>query len=156
MSNVRRVYVEKKAGYDVAAQGALTDFRENLFLEKLKNVRIILRYDSEGISDQDYESAIENVFSEPAVDKVYREELPLLEGEIVFGVEYLPGQYDQRADSAAQCVQLLLRKQRPQNQKVCHQPGGFQGGFYGKATFAGYAAFCARECAGGRGLFGHE
>lgn len=114
MSNVRRVYVEKKAGYDVAAQGALTDFRENLFLEKLKNVRIILRYDSEGISDQDYESAIENVFSEPAVDKVYREELPLLEGEIVFGVEYLPGQYDQRADSAAQCVQLLLRKQRPQ------------------------------------------
>ena len=114
MSKVKRVFVEKKEGFDVAAKGALADFRENLFLENLQNVRVVLRYDSEGIAEGDYESAIENVFSEPAVDKVYRETLPLAEGEIAFGMEYLPGQYDQRADSAAQCVQLLLKKQRPE------------------------------------------
>ncbi len=114
MSKVRRLFVEKKEGYDVAAQGALADFRENLFLDGLQGVRIVLRYDIEGIAEEDYESAIENVFSEPAVDRVYREELPIGPGEIAFGMEYLPGQYDQRADSAAQCVQLLLRKQRPE------------------------------------------
>jgi len=148
MSKVRRLFVEKKEGYDVAAQGALADFRENLFLDGLQGVRIVLRYDIEGIAEEDYESAIENVFSEPAVDRVYREELPIGPGEIAFGMEYLPGQYDQRADSAAQCVQLLLRKQRPEiatalggahgrrrpeDQKIRHQPGGFQRGIFGKA-----------------------
>ncbi len=139
-------------------------------------MRIILRYDSEGISDQDYESAIENVFSEPAVDKVYREELPLLEGEIAFGVEYLPGQYDQRADSAAQCVQLLLRKQRPQIatatiyalsgeltvqdvekiKKYVINPVDSREASMEKPQSLAMQLFCASERAGGRGLFGHE
>ncbi len=90
MSKVKRVFVEKKEGFDVAAKGALADFRENLFLENLQNVRVVLRYDSEGIAEGDYESAIENVFSEPAVDKVYRETLPLAEGEIALAWNICP------------------------------------------------------------------
>lgn len=107
-----RIYVEKKPGFDIEAKRARQDFRTNLALD-LDDVRIVLRYDVEGASQEDFRRAISNVFSEPAADRVYLEEIPLDKGDMVFAVEYLPGQYDQRADSAAQCIQLLTQGERP-------------------------------------------
>jgi phosphoribosylformylglycinamidine synthase len=110
---VRRIFVEKKAGYDVFAQGLLHDFKNNLRLNSLKKVRVLNRYDIEGITDQQYCDARDVVFAELPVDVVYEETLPLQPSETSFAVEYLPGQYDQRADSAAQCIQLLTHGNRP-------------------------------------------
>ena len=107
-----RIYVEKKPGFDIEAKRARQDFGTNLALD-LDDVRIVLRYDVEGASQEDFQRAIPNVFSEPAADRVYLEEIPLDKGDMVFAVEYLPGQYDQRADSAAQCIQLLTQGERP-------------------------------------------
>ncbi len=111
---VRRLYVEKKPGFDVAAQGMLKDLRENFALSSLRNLRIAIRYDVDGLSEEDYAAACQQIFSEPPVDIVYQEEIPVNDGEWLLAVEYLPGQYDQRADNAAQCVQLLTQKERPQ------------------------------------------
>jgi len=112
---VKRVYVEKKKGFDVAAQGMTRDLRENFGIASLKNLRIIIRYDIAGLDDVHYEAACLQVFSEPAVDILYHEELPSFPAaEKVLAVEYLPGQYDQRADNAAQCVQLLTQQEKPQ------------------------------------------
>jgi len=108
---VERLYVEKRRGFDVEAQGFLKDFRENIGIPGLLSVRILNRYDIEGMDGEDLEKAVHTVFSEPPVDTVSRE--ADFEGKTVFGVEYLPGQYDQRADSAAQCVALLTLKERP-------------------------------------------
>ena len=113
MSSVRRIFVEKRDGYAVAAQGLLADLRDNLGITALENVRIIIRYDVEGITDEAYEAAKQTIFSEPPVDAVYEETLPLAHGELTFAIEYLPGQYDQRADSTAQCIQLLTHGDRP-------------------------------------------
>ncbi len=114
MSGVRRIFVEKKEGFNVEARSLLSDFRDNLLINGLKNLRVILRYDVEGLSDEEFQAALNTVFSEPPVDKVYLEELPVGEGEYAFGVEYLAGQFDQRSDSAAQCVQLLTTGRRPE------------------------------------------
>lgn len=111
--SVKRLFVEKKKGFDVEAQAKLADFKENLGVP-VKEVRILNRYDVEGMDEEDFESAVVNVFSEPAVDTVTLDEMPDTKGYSVFAVEYLPGQYDQRADSAAQCVQLLTRGERPE------------------------------------------
>ncbi len=108
---VERLYVEKKKGFDVEAQGACKDFRENIGIPGLLSVRILNRYDVEGMEKEDLEKAAHTVFSEPPVDTVFGE--ADFTGKTVFGVEYLPGQYDQRADSAAQCVALLTRRERP-------------------------------------------
>jgi phosphoribosylformylglycinamidine synthase len=110
---VRRIFVEKKAGFDVFAQGLLHDFKNNLRLNTLKSVRVLNRYDIEGITDQQYREARDVVFAELPVDIVYEESVPLQSTETLFAVEYLPGQYDQRADSAAQCIQLLTHGNRP-------------------------------------------
>ena len=108
---VERLYVEKKPGFDVEAQSCLADFKENIGIPGLKSIRILNRYDVEGMTGEDIEKAKHTIFSEPAVDSVFEEiDFP---GKFVFGIEYLPGQYDQRADSAAQCVQLLTKKERP-------------------------------------------
>ncbi len=112
MTDIRRVFVEKKPGFDVEAQHMLEDFRLNLGLS-LSGLRVFNRYDIEGISDEEFAQARNTIFSEPPVDEVYDEEMPLKEGWQVFAMEYLPGQYDQRADSAAQCVQLLTQKKPP-------------------------------------------
>ena len=112
--NVRRIFVEKIAGMDVAAQAAAADFRNNLGISGLKNVRLLNRYDVEGISAEEYESAKTLVFSEPNVDRVYDEFFECPADCRMFAVEYLPGQYDQRADSAAQCIQILTQKERPE------------------------------------------
>ena len=107
MSKIRRVYVEKKEGYDVKADKLLTDFSETLQLDGLRDLRVVQRYDIQGLSEEAYQEACDTILSEPPVDRLYEEELPTQEEEIVFGVEYLPGQYDQRADSAEQCMQIL-------------------------------------------------
>ena len=113
-NNLRRIFVEKKASYAVEARTLLTDLRENLGIKGLESLRIIKRYDVEGISDEVYEKARATIFSEPPVDNVYDEELVIQKGDIVFAVEYLPGQYDQRADSASQCLQILTMGDRPE------------------------------------------
>lgn len=110
--NVRRVFVEKKAGFDIEAQNLYADIKENLGLKNLEGIRVINRYDVAGLTEAEYAKARNIVFSEPTVDKVYDEELPVDAGQ-VFAFEYLPGQYDQRADSAAQCVQIITGKERP-------------------------------------------
>jgi len=108
---VFRVFIEKKQPYAVEAQGVLSDLRSALSLEGLENVRVLNRYDAEHISAEDFAAARMTVFGEPQVDVVY-DEVPATEGR-VFAIEYLPGQYDQRADSAAQCIQLQTQKERP-------------------------------------------
>lgn len=110
---VRRIYVEKKRGFDVEAQHVYHDLKENLGVRHLKKVRIIHRYDISGISEEEYQQSRNTIFSEPTVDHVYDEVLEVNEGDKVFAMEYLPGQYDQRADSAAQCVQILTQSERP-------------------------------------------
>ncbi len=112
MSNVSRAFVEKKPGFDVEAQHMKEDLVRNLGLE-VTALRLINRYDVSGLSAEEFAKARDTILSEPNQDTVYEETCPL-EGWQAFAVEYLPGQYDQRADSAAQCVQLLTQKERPQ------------------------------------------
>ncbi|WP_110953654.1 phosphoribosylformylglycinamidine synthase [Anaerosinus massiliensis] len=112
--SVRRIYVEKRQGFfDIPAQALCADLVESFNLSKLKAVRVINRYDIEGVSEEEYALARNIVFSEPTVDVVYDETLPNFPNSRMFAVEFLPGQYDQTADSAAQCVQLLTQKERP-------------------------------------------
>ena len=111
---VTRVFVEKRKGFDVEAQGLLADLRRNLGLTGLTEVRILNRYDVSGLTPQQFASAARTVLSEPNMDDVYPEGFTLPEEYRAFAMEYLPGQYDQRADSAAQCVQLLTQGERPQ------------------------------------------
>jgi len=112
MSHIRRIYVEKKPGFDVEASHMLVDLKESLGVNGLERVRIFQRYDISGITDEEYMQSRDLVFSEPTVDYCWDEELPDICGRM-FAVEYLPGQYDQRADSAAQCIQLLTQKNMP-------------------------------------------
>ncbi len=110
---VRRIFAEKMKGYDVEAESIYKDLKNNLGIEKLEGVRIINRYDITDISDSEYEAARNVIFSEPPVDHVYENEPATNADEKVFAVEYLPGQYDQRADSASQCIQFLTLGERP-------------------------------------------
>ncbi|MCI1965075.1 MAG: phosphoribosylformylglycinamidine synthase [Oscillospiraceae bacterium] len=114
MSEVIRVFVEKRPGFDGEAQQLRADLIENLGLTTVEDVKIINRYDLSGISGKEYAAARDTILSEPNVDLVYEESYPLPQGYEAFATEYLPGQYDQRADSAAQCVQLLTQGERPQ------------------------------------------
>ncbi len=116
MSTVRRIYVEKKKGFDVEAGHLFHDLKDNLNIAGLTGVRVIQRYDIQGVSDEAFEAARVTIFSEPPVDMVYDEVCPLPEGAVYFVSAYLPGQYDQRADSAAECVQLLTQQERPKVQ----------------------------------------
>ena len=112
--SVFRCYAEKKPGYDVEAQGLWKQLREQLGLESLEGVRILNRYDADRISPEVYEAAKRVVFSEPQVDDVYDETFPAPEeAHSVLAVEPLPGQFDQRADSCAQCIQLQSGVDRP-------------------------------------------
>lgn len=112
--SVKRIFVEKRQGFfDISAQALCADLIESFGLTGLKAVRIITRYDIEGLSDEEYMAARNIVFAEPTVDTVYDEVLPNFPNSRMFAVEYLPGQYDQTADSAAQCVQLITQKERP-------------------------------------------
>ncbi|HYE80935.1 MAG TPA: phosphoribosylformylglycinamidine synthase [Clostridia bacterium] len=114
MNYVKRVYVEKKSDYAVSARELFNDIRENLGINSLTNLRIINRYDISGITDTEYRSAKSTIFSEPTVDNSFDENIEIDKKDRIFAVEYLPGQYDQRADSAAQCLQILTQKERPE------------------------------------------
>ena len=113
MSSVRRIYVEKKPAYAVAAKDLFENIRDYLGIRTVTGVRVLIRYDIENISDKTYEEAKITIFSEPPVDVVYEEAFPMQEGETAFSVEALPGQFDQRADSAEQCVKLLNENEEP-------------------------------------------
>ncbi|MCX7841562.1 MAG: phosphoribosylformylglycinamidine synthase [Clostridia bacterium] len=113
MSNLKRIYVEKRKGYDIEAYGLYRDLKDNLGISGLEAIRIINRYDVEGISDEEYKASRNIIFSEPPVDLVYDEVINIEKDARVIAVEYLPGQYDQRADSAAQCIQILTMGERP-------------------------------------------
>ncbi|HBG7259250.1 phosphoribosylformylglycinamidine synthase [Clostridioides difficile] len=106
-SMVRRVLVEKREGFDLEAKALKKDLVESLHIDNIENLRILNRYDVEGISEEVYENAAKTIFSEPNLDVVYYEEIPKLNDERVFAIEFLPGQYDQRGDWAAQCVQIV-------------------------------------------------
>jgi phosphoribosylformylglycinamidine synthase len=107
MAVIRRVYVEKKPGCDIEAQAMRRDLVENLGIRDLQGLRLLQRYDVSGVGARDMERARRTVFAEPPVDLIHDEEFPMSSAESAFAVEYLPGQYDQRADSAEQCLQLL-------------------------------------------------
>ena len=111
--SVRRIYVEKKADYAVKARELREELESYLGIGQIRQVRVLIRYDIEDISQETYEKALVTIFSEPPVDEVYEEEFPKNPGDLVFSVEYLPGQFDQRADSAKQCVKLLREDEEP-------------------------------------------
>ncbi|MBR6647153.1 MAG: phosphoribosylformylglycinamidine synthase [Clostridia bacterium] len=113
LNTVRRIFVEKKPGFDVEANGLLKDIKENLLISSITGLKIVNRYDIQGVTDEEYKEARNIIFSEPPVDTAYDEEYPLPAGATVIATEFLPGQYDQRAASAAECVQLLTKKERP-------------------------------------------
>ena len=110
---IRRVFVEKKKEYAVEAAGLCSDLQQTLGLKNLKSVRILNRYDLEGLSDEEYQEARSLVLSEAPVDVVRDEEVEIPAGIRSFAVELLPGQYDQREDFAAQCIQAITQGQRP-------------------------------------------
>ena len=112
-SMVRRVFVEKKQAFAVKAKELEEEIRSYLGIQTVTGVRVLIRYDVENIGDETFERACQTVFSEPPVDVLYREEFETAPGASVFGVEFLPGQFDQRADSAVQCVQFLNAAEKP-------------------------------------------
>ncbi len=110
---VSRVYVEKKPGFDVEAQQLAHELRDILGIERLEGLRLVNRYDVEGITEELFAQCVPTVFSEPQSD-VAALEMPETDGAAVFAVEYLPGQFDQRADSASECIQLISQGERPE------------------------------------------
>lgn len=104
---VRRIFVQKREGFNVEAKEILNDLRENLKLNNLKDLKILNRYDVENISEDVFEKAKNTIFSEPPVDICYEEEYKGNLGDIIFGVEFLPGQFDQRANSLSECLQIV-------------------------------------------------
>ena len=112
MSNVKRIYVEKMPAYAVKAKELLEEVKNYLQFD-IEGVRVLIRYDIENISEETYEKSLRTIFSEAPVDSLYEETFPIEEGEQTFSVEYLPGQFDQRADSAEQCVKLLNENEEP-------------------------------------------
>ena len=110
---VKRVYVEKKPEFAVQAKELRHEVKSYLGIKTVKNVRVLIRYDVENLSDATFERACNGVFAEPPVDVLYREDFPHEESDHIFSVEFLPGQFDQRADSAVQCVQFIKEDELP-------------------------------------------
>ena len=113
MGDVRRIYVEKKEPFAVRAKELKEEIESFLGIKSVQGVRVFIRYDVENISDEIFDRACQTVFSEPPVDILYQEQIEIPEDGRVFSVEYLPGQFDQRADSAVQCVQFLKEDENP-------------------------------------------
>ena len=111
--SVRRIFVEKKPEFAVRAKELRTEIENYLGISTITDVRVLVRYDVEDVSEEVYKEALVTIFSEPPVDFVYEESFPSAEGDTIFTVEYLPGQFDQRADSAEQCVKLLNEEENP-------------------------------------------
>lgn len=113
MGNVKRIYVEKKEPFAVKARELREEIDSYLGISGVREVRVLIRYDVENLSEEVFEKACKTVFSEPPVDILYKETIEVLEDGRVFSVEYLPGQFDQRADSAVQCVKFLKEDEEP-------------------------------------------
>ncbi len=113
MSKVERVYVEKRTPYAVKAKELKEEIRGYLGIKTVENVRVLVRYDIEGLTEDTYKKALNTVFSEPPVDMLYEETFEYAAEDKIFSVEYLPGQFDQRADSAVQCVKFLNENEEP-------------------------------------------
>ncbi|EOU1465022.1 phosphoribosylformylglycinamidine synthase [Clostridium perfringens] len=112
MSGIRMVFVEKKAGFNVESQILLKDFKDNLGIEALEDVRVLNKYILGDIEEEQYVRTVNTILSEAPVDRVYEENFEIGQDEFAFGVEYLPGQYDQRADSASECIMLLTEEEK--------------------------------------------
>lgn len=112
MSGIRMVFVEKKAGFNVESQILLKDFKDNLGIEALEDVRVLNKYILGDMEEEQYVRTVNTILSEAPVDRVYEENFEIGQDEIAFGVEYLPGQYDQRADSASECIMLLTEDEK--------------------------------------------
>lgn len=112
MSGIRMVFVEKKAGFNVESQILLKDFKDNLGIEALEDVRVLNKYILGDMEEEQYIRTVNTILSEAPVDRVYEENFGIGQDEIAFGVEYLPGQYDQRADSASECIMLLTEEEK--------------------------------------------
>ena len=108
---LRRIFVEKKKGFDVEAQSIRNDLKYNLLISGIEDVRVINRYDAENITEELFTYAKQTVFAEPQLD-IATDDVDL-SGATVFATEFLPGQFDQRADSAAQCIQIISQSDRP-------------------------------------------
>ena len=113
MADVRRIYVEKKDAFAVKAKELQEDLKNYLGMTGIDKVRVLIRYDVENISEETFQKACKTVFSEPPVDMLYEEQFPMTENAKCFSVEFLPGQFDQRADSALQCIQFLKEDEQP-------------------------------------------
>ena len=113
MSSVKRVYVEKKSGFGVQAADLKSEIKNYLGIQDVADVRVLIRYDVENVSDETFEKACNGIFSEPPVDILYRETFETEANSRVFSVEFLPGQFDQRADSAVQCIQFIKEDEQP-------------------------------------------
>lgn len=115
---VKRIYVQKKEGFNIEAKGLLNDIKENLLINNLEDIVILNRYDVEGISEEVFKQAKNTVFSEPQVDLCFEEDYPFSKKDNVFGVEYLPGQFDQRANSLSECLQILTEGVKPESKSA--------------------------------------
>ena len=113
MSKVRRVYVEKKDGFGIQARDLAHEISSYLGITDVEGVRVLIRYDVENVSDETFIKACNGIFAEPPVDMLYEEEFPVTKSSRVFSVEFLPGQFDQRADSAVQCIQFIKEDEKP-------------------------------------------
>ncbi len=113
MGNVRQMFVEKKDSFDIEAKGLLSELKQSFNLKNLNNVRVLNRYQMEGVDEEVYAKSKFTIFAEPTVDIIYENEVEIKNEDRYFLVEYLPGQYDQRADSAAQCVQIISKNEKP-------------------------------------------
>ena len=105
--SVRRIYVEKKPEFAVRAHELAEDIRNYLGIQSIDGVRVLIRYDIEDMTEKTFQKSRGTIFSEPPLDELYEEEFPHSADDVIFSVEFLPGQFDQRADSAVQCVKLI-------------------------------------------------
>lgn len=112
--NVRRIFIEKKKEFDVEGKNLFVDLKNNLGIKNIESVRVIIRYDVEGLSEDEFEASKKTIFYEPSIDKVYDKATDIDTGDRLIAIEYLPSQYDQRADSASQCIQMLTQGEKPQ------------------------------------------
>lgn len=110
---VKRIYVQKKEGFNIEAQDILNDVKENLQIKNLNNIIILNRYDVSGITEEVYKKAKNTIFSEPQVDICFDEQYPFKQEDKIFAIEYLPGQFDQRANSLVECLQIISQEKRP-------------------------------------------
>ena len=111
--SVKRIFVEKKPDFAVRAKELREEIENYLGIHTVTNVRVLVRYDIENLTEATYQASLGTIFSEPPVDTLYEESFPQESGDTCFFVEYLPGQFDQRADSAEQCVKLLNETEEP-------------------------------------------